>query len=768
MMDGSQDGRSAYLASSTATIFSRPTAESQTSIASSSSLQHPPYPPHSQQQQQQQHSGDGSSEFSPYFLVAAAAASAQAEAARAANEVPSGSTASSSTASDSKNGVKNRIGTSDLMPHPLPYLENETPFPMELGNRVTRPKGKVITKSRRSRSEEGPVKERCSWAILSTTTKRLSFMYVDPTFSRNLSSEACAIVGTSFFDYIHPEERDRAEIDMKNIIDSRTLFGSVTRCRYSRNHRIRKVLSAAHPTSAASNNEEAGHEEGDYLAIDIVVNWIGDDMALCFFHAIMDESLQDNDEVNKTAWSNWCGIQTGLYDQEECQNVWRSIKQDRSLSRSKTGPEYVFQILSAVPLQETQSSTAASSDILFSWPPPRLFPQPTKAATSSAAATNFADGSYFVDDFARLAQGVNLLTVKREVSDANTSCTRRFRAKHTLTSEGMIRSVESVLIPYGSIVLACFSVTFVQLLPNTSSAAVTVPSSTSANVMSTSTADDSDGSHILSNSFSKGGQQQRVTSVDVNLDKPNRQRIDGTTYPSRTNPLIDTPVDSSQDAPMPPHSSQTQNGIRSHAIGELEDGKTDIYGIHTRMNIAGEGDGGSVATLAAVAAAAAAQSKRCVSCGTGDSPEWRKGPDGSKSLCNACGLRYSRNISRARKREERALIAAEVAANGGIIPPHLRKNPGADIKKMTKKQKMLHDQERQDAAQNQETARETSLAISTTTATLTPHSSGLVSTPLQGSKVIDESHTSSSLDDESIRMARAAAQAAAAAGLRQL
>jgi transcription elongation factor Elf1 len=30
----------------------------------------------------------------------------------------------------------------------------------------------------------------------------------------------------------------------------------------------------------------------------------------------------------------------------------------------------------------------------------------------------------------------------------------------------------------------------------------------------------------------------------------------------------------------------------------------------------------------------------CKECGTTDSPEWRKGPQGSKTLCNACGCEY--------------------------------------------------------------------------------------------------------------------------------
>ncbi|CAO0799706.1 unnamed protein product [Mucor circinelloides] len=33
---------------------------------------------------------------------------------------------------------------------------------------------------------------------------------------------------------------------------------------------------------------------------------------------------------------------------------------------------------------------------------------------------------------------------------------------------------------------------------------------------------------------------------------------------------------------------------------------------------------------------------RCHSCNTTDTPEWRRGPDGSRTLCNACGLHYSK------------------------------------------------------------------------------------------------------------------------------
>jgi len=34
------------------------------------------------------------------------------------------------------------------------------------------------------------------------------------------------------------------------------------------------------------------------------------------------------------------------------------------------------------------------------------------------------------------------------------------------------------------------------------------------------------------------------------------------------------------------------------------------------------------------------QAKKCSHCATSDTPLWRMGPQGAKSLCNACGLRW--------------------------------------------------------------------------------------------------------------------------------
>ncbi|CBQ69635.1 conserved hypothetical protein [Sporisorium reilianum SRZ2] len=34
----------------------------------------------------------------------------------------------------------------------------------------------------------------------------------------------------------------------------------------------------------------------------------------------------------------------------------------------------------------------------------------------------------------------------------------------------------------------------------------------------------------------------------------------------------------------------------------------------------------------------------CQACGTGETPEWRRGPDGARTLCNACGLHYAKLV----------------------------------------------------------------------------------------------------------------------------
>ncbi|KAL2134289.1 hypothetical protein VTI74DRAFT_546 [Chaetomium olivicolor] len=50
----------------------------------------------------------------------------------------------------------------------------------------------------------------------------------------------------------------------------------------------------------------------------------------------------------------------------------------------------------------------------------------------------------------------------------------------------------------------------------------------------------------------------------------------------------------------------------------------------------------------------AAPPGRCHSCNRIDTPEWRRGPDGARTLCNACGLHYAK-LERKRQLDQRSL-----------------------------------------------------------------------------------------------------------------
>jgi len=52
----------------------------------------------------------------------------------------------------------------------------------------------------------------------------------------------------------------------------------------------------------------------------------------------------------------------------------------------------------------------------------------------------------------------------------------------------------------------------------------------------------------------------------------------------------------------------------------------------------------------------------CHACGTTETPEWRRGPDGTKSLCNACGLHYAKIVRVERERTDREPSVAPTAS----------------------------------------------------------------------------------------------------------
>jgi hypothetical protein len=53
--------------------------------------------------------------------------------------------------------------------------------------------------------------------------------------------------------------------------------------------------------------------------------------------------------------------------------------------------------------------------------------------------------------------------------------------------------------------------------------------------------------------------------------------------------------------------------------------------------------------------------------GTLDSPEWRKGPSGPKTLCNACGLRWAKKEKK--KNNTGSAGAAQNGPSASLVEP---------------------------------------------------------------------------------------------------
>ena len=111
--------------------------------------------------------------------------------------------------------------------------------------------------------------------------------------------------------------------------------------------------------------------------------------------------------------------------------------------RTRYPPKRIFQ------LHRTASSSVQSDSLVFSWPPPR--PPGTPQVN---------DGLYDAEEYVGLARGVNMDPAQHPPGDdTRTTCTTRYGAVHSVTTEGVYRQVSSVFIPYGSLIFAAFQTT---------------------------------------------------------------------------------------------------------------------------------------------------------------------------------------------------------------------------------------------------------------------------------------------------------------------
>ncbi|WAR57265.1 hypothetical protein PtB15_8B312 [Puccinia triticina] len=235
-------------------------------------------------------------------------------------------------------------------------------------------------------------------------------------------------------------------------------------------------------------------------------------------------------------------------------------------------------------------------------PPPAFFPSDDPHAHSFLifdarnAAVLFAhryasnahiEPSVCPEDYAYFAMQSKAAIDSSSNSTEHSTCARELTAQHRLVKDGMaINIVQSFVIEYGSVTFASFK---------------TVPSSRPSTMSSS--------------------QQQPPPS-----GKPSPLELVHDAHPALPLDLY-SPTSSSQLAHKRPRTDSCSEALTPQSACSTH----------------------SQASPASAGPPAVAPGRACTSCGARNSPEWRKGPNGVKSLCNACGLRFSRAQARKAK-----------------------------------------------------------------------------------------------------------------------
>lgn len=532
---------------------------------------------------------------------------------------------------------------------------------------------------------------RCYWTLLSSD---LHFVYLDPVLSYHLADQADLLIGHSLLEFVHPDEQTSAENDLGNVLSTKALHGSVTRMRYSRLSRVRRLLGHQGPPHFWPDGDKIAIDS-NYMAVDLVINWAAEGLVLCFIHAAVDLTPYDNDEHAKTGWTNWCG--TNSMNQEQANILYSRLLDNipRSGNMSR-----VLQVMMNQP----------DRTLLLSWPPDR-------------------GQAPLARDFAKLSGDVQIRGDSAG-SDAKTTCTRRYKASSTIqTSSDSFRDVESVYVPHGSIIFACHSVSSDSRSASESTAPLQQaeydapymtqgpqyypqPTSYGLPPMQSSTT-------AYSNYLSQGASQNsQPTTTQIPLQYSSQQGWSPVLDPSPPTPQYNHWSSTGAQASSPAYHSNSQQPRQhpypSHqsphwapaafpdadsplppAYRTLSPGYTYSSPDNNQASPPGTMETvppprgsrrptppGTVREHSASSGRASGNPpmgiSRCSSCKATSSPEWRKGPSGKKDLCNACGLRYARSrakkegITTQRRRKDKVMALAKQEPPSGAsasVPP---------------------------------------------------------------------------------------------------
>ncbi|KAL1916500.1 uncharacterized protein VTP21DRAFT_5691 [Calcarisporiella thermophila] len=487
----------------------------------------------------------------------------------------------------------------------------------------------------------------CFWALLSANDLR--FYYLCPAFVSLFATDALPLIGRSFFDFVHPEESCYARADLTNFLNTRSLFGSVTRCRY-RN------------LSQLSDGKATKQKEEEYIVLDVVMNVVSDHVVLAFFHLEVPEITKPPVE-NKI---EICG--EAIFNQEDIQSILDSLERtvtekDRKHRPFSVDPEGTFFVTS--PMRIFQILDTKSGELLLTWPGANLGPVADNPLPFPGSQTIGVDCR--PDDLARLAKELSspssfarnrLTDLSFGPNTGRAACMKRYTAKQALTyAHGVTRLIEGVVIPYGSLTFVSFEIipttvlspteplamlnklSAVAVAMNHASAAAAAAAAAGGSLPSPTVGHQKIGAAAApvghgSPQLMPGGvidPKQNLTFVYA--PPPNYEERRNSPPGDRSQPLIPYARRVSPASPTHPQYPPPPPYIEGGATAATGPAQTQVY--------------------ADAMYRAAVFRKVCESCGTSNSPEWRKGPTGHKTLCNACGLRYSRSIARGKTKASR-------------------------------------------------------------------------------------------------------------------
>ncbi|KAL7422207.1 hypothetical protein Q5752_002853 [Cryptotrichosporon argae] len=537
---------------------------------------------------------------------------------------------------------------------------------------------------------------RCYWALLQPdfpdpaqppSELELRFVHFDPVLAVHLARQQLSMRGRGLFEFIHPAEREQARRDMSSTLAIDDLQGSITRLRFARLSRIRTLLGAATGEVQLPYDTETFVEDDEYLIIDLVLNWVADGLLLAFFHAIKDKDPVANNDPMRAheEWTNFCG--TAEMPGDQVTALHQTVMDHIAIpTPGRYPPSRVFQLHSTASTSPLLSPSPPMPVLLFSWPPPRVTP-------------TYGDGSYNAADYADLMRGVDMDSSRLAVKpgELRTNCTTRFGAEHSVRTEGCWRHISSVFIPYGTLIFACFQTTKLVEIdqppplplqlhaipapppppPPPPPAPHMVPSQSQPHQQPLQQRSPIDYSPMPPHALPQAVPSpipphlQHASHLLLSLAAPHMPHPSAQPPPHPAlSPLPPHPHSPwTKDPPYPyapplaPHPPPVVHAdyppppavafIPAEPYPQPYYDAANPYGAHEHSpNQAHHGGGapGSASTRPLVPPPGDVE--KCSGCGTRVSPEWRKGENGIKDLCNACGLKLARMVAKREGRQK--------------------------------------------------------------------------------------------------------------------